>query len=111
MYNTTFEMKQAKFLVMSKESYHKNKSDIVSWKNRIYMDRTYGIYTYSFEDALIFLEKELIEYFKKNNLRNMRVSERKNKLYVLLIYLKLQPMQILIIVLKKVQLIIELSQL
>lgn len=70
MYNTTFDVRKAKYLVVLKESIYS--------ENR---DRKYGIYTYSFEDACVFLEKELIQYFSKNNLKEMHVLDRKEKLY------------------------------
>lgn len=81
MYNTNFNMKKAKFLVILKESFSKYKNDICIFKNHVYMDREYGIYTYTFEDALTFLKRELIIYFCKNNLKNKRVAERRVLLY------------------------------
>ena len=77
----SFDKKKAKYLVFQKESFYKYKDNICTYDNRVYMDREYGICTYSLEDALTFLKKELIAYFTKNNLKDVRVSKRKDMLY------------------------------
>lgn len=81
IYNTNFDIRKAKYYVVLKESYWKYKDDIFSLENSVYIDREYGIYTYSFEDMMVFLEKELIKYFCKNNLNKLCAYDRKNKLY------------------------------
>lgn len=65
MYNTDFDIKRARYLVLLKSNYYKCKNGINTWNNREYMESVYGIYAYSFEDVLTFLEKELITYFLK----------------------------------------------
>lgn len=71
--------KKARYYIVRKSRYIKylNPSQ-TKWT---YIDREYGVCTYSFEDALIFLEKELITYFCENNLKDLRISDRKDKLY------------------------------
>lgn len=81
MYNISFNMKKAKYLVILKESFYKYKNSIYTIENRVYMDREHGIYTYTFEDTLTFLKKQLITYFSQNNLKTKKVSERKYILY------------------------------
>lgn len=81
MYNTDFDIKRARYLVVLKRNYYKNKNGINTWNNREYMESVYGIYAYSFEDVLTFLEKELVTYFSQNNLLSERINDRKNKLY------------------------------
>lgn len=71
--------KRQRYYVEKKSEYIKylNESQ-TKWK---YMYREHRVYTYSFEDVLTFLEKELITYFCENNFKDMRVSERRDKLY------------------------------
>lgn len=81
MYNTDFDMKKARYLVLSKSNYYKCKNGINTWNNQEYMESVYGIYAYSFEDVLTFLEKELVTYFSQNNLLSKRMNDRKDELY------------------------------
>lgn len=71
--------KKPRYYIVRKSRYVKylNTSQ-TKWE---YMYREHGVYTYSFEDAVIFLRKELINYFCENNLKNLCISDRKNKLY------------------------------
>lgn len=81
MYNTDFDMKRARYLVVSKSNYYKCKNGINTWNNREYIESVYGVYAYSFDDILIFLEKELVTYFSQNNLIGKEIKDRKNELY------------------------------
>ena len=81
MYNTDFDIKRARYVAILKSNYYKCKNGINTWNNREYMESVYGIYTYSFEDILIFLEKELVTYFSQNNLFSKGIKDRKNELY------------------------------
>ncbi|GFI24191.1 hypothetical protein IMSAGC011_02987 [Lachnospiraceae bacterium] len=82
MYNNTdFNMKRARYVVIMKSHYHKYKNGNITWKNQQYMESVHGIYTYSFEDVLIFLEKGLVTYFSQNNLFSKGIQDRKNELY------------------------------
>lgn len=69
MYECGFDMKKAKYLVILKDSYFKYKNNIHTYDNRVYMDRKYGIYTYTLEDAKSFLFKEMLDYYRKYNLK------------------------------------------
>lgn len=81
MYSINFCMKKSRYIVTSTVDYYKYKNGINIWNNRVYTKRIYGVYTYSFEDVLIFLKKELIMYFSKNNLLIKGIEDRKNELY------------------------------
>jgi len=81
MYSTDFDMKKARYSVILTKNYYKCKNGINTWNNREYMERIYGVYTYSFEDVLIFLEKELVTYFSRNNLVSNEIKDRKEELY------------------------------
>lgn len=81
MYNTDFDMKRARYVVTLKRKYSKYKNGINTWNNQEYMESIYGIYTYSFDDVFIFLEKELVTYFSQNNLLCKEIKERKEELY------------------------------
>lgn len=81
MYNTDFDIKRARYVVILKSNYYKYKNGINTWNNQEYMESVYGVYAYSFEDILIFLEKELITYFSKNNLLGKGIKDRKEELY------------------------------
>jgi len=74
-------MKKARYSVILTENYFKYKNGISTWNNCDYMKSIYGVYTYSFEDVLIFLERELVTYFSQNNLLGKKIEDRKNELY------------------------------
>lgn len=74
-------MKRARYVVTLKRKYSKYKNGINTWNNQEYMESVYGIYTYSFDDVFIFLEKELVTYFSQNNLLCKEIKERKEELY------------------------------
>lgn len=81
MYNTDFDMKRARYVVVLKRNYYRYRNGINTWNNQEYMESMYGVYTYSFNDILIFLEKELVTYFSQNNLIGKEIKDRKNELY------------------------------
>lgn len=81
MYNTDFDMKRARYEVVLKRNYYRYRNGINTWNNQEYMESMYGVYAYSFDDILIFLEKELVTYFSQNNLIGKEVKDRKNELY------------------------------
>lgn len=70
MYNLDFKMNKAKYSVVKKTEFIKYRDGLnLGWSHVEHMELEYGIYTYSLEDAAIFVIKELIKYYSNNGLK------------------------------------------
>lgn len=59
MYNTDFDIKRARYVVVLKRNYFRYRNGINTWNNQEYMESMYGAYAYSHvsESTLIYISK------------------------------------------------------